>query len=87
MVWQEMQDCRKEQKNGLNKEKPTIKQSLALKGASHKRTGNLKIAHDIRSQGWMVECANEPPDHDECISSRQVLDIHKSGARARLRHH
>ena len=33
MVWQEMQDCRKEQKNGLNKEKHTIKQSSAPKGS------------------------------------------------------
>jgi len=50
MVWQEMQDCRKEEKNRPNKEKPTIKQSLAPKGASHKRMENLKIAHTIRSQ-------------------------------------
>ena len=31
MAQREMQDCRKEQKNGLNEEKPTIKQSQAPK--------------------------------------------------------
>ena len=33
MVWQEMQDCRKEQMNGLNEEKPTIKQNSNPKGS------------------------------------------------------
>ena len=40
MVRQEIQDCKKEQKNRLNEGKPIIKQSLASKGASHKRMGN-----------------------------------------------
>ena len=70
MVRQEMQDYQKEQKNRLNEEKPTIKQSVALKGASHKRMGNQKTTHVIRSQGWTVECADEPPDHGERMSSR-----------------
>ena len=82
-----MQDCKKEQKNGLNEEKPTIKQSAALKGANHKRMGNQKTTHAIRSQGWTVECAEKPPDHGERMSSKQILDIHKSGACARPRHH
>ena len=55
MVRQEMQDYQKEQKNRLNEEKPTIKQSVALKGASHKRMGNQKTTHAIRCQGWTVE--------------------------------
>ena len=33
MVRYEMQDYKKEQKNGLNEEKPTIKQSLAPEGS------------------------------------------------------
>ena len=82
-----MQDCRKEQKNGLNEEKPKIKQSLALKGASYKRMGNQKTALAIRSQGWTAECADEPLDYGERMSSKQVLDIHGSGARAKPRHH
>ena len=49
--------------------------------------GNQKIAHAVRSQGWVAECADEPPDHGKCMSSKQVLNIHKSGARARSRHH
>ena len=82
-----MQECEKEQKNGLNEEKPKIKQSLALKGASYKRMGNQKTALAIRSQGWMAECADEPPDHDERMSNKQVLDIHRNGACVRPRHH
>ena len=49
--------------------------------------GNQKIAHAIRSQGWATECADEPPDHSQHMDSGQVLDIHRSGARTRPRHH
>ena len=49
--------------------------------------GNQKIAYAIKSQGWAIECANGPLDHGKCMSSEQVLDIHKSGARVRPRHH
>ena len=31
--------------------------------------GNQKIAYAIKSQGWAVECANEPLDHGKCMSS------------------
>jgi len=46
-----------------------------------------KMAHAIKSQGWATECADKPPDHDEHMSSRQILDIHGSEAHARPRHH
>ena len=46
-----------------------------------------KIAHAIRSQGWTANCADEHPNHSERMSSRQNLDIHRSEARARPRHH
>ena len=49
--------------------------------------GNQKIAHVIRSQEWASECADKPLDHGQRIGSGQVLDIHRSGARARPRHH
>ena len=48
---------------------------------------NQKIADDIRSQRGAVECADEPLDHDKRMSNGQVLDIHRSGAHARPRHH
>ena len=46
-----------------------------------------KIAHAIRSQGCAAEYADEPPDHGKHMSNGQVLDIHKSGARARPKHY
>jgi len=35
----------------------------------------------------VVGRADEPLIHGKCMSSRQALDIHKSGARTRPRHH
>jgi len=35
----------------------------------------------------MVECAGKPLGHGERMSNRQVLDIHRSEAHARPRHH
>ena len=35
----------------------------------------------------MAVCVDEPVDHGKRMSSRQVLDIHKSGACAKPRHH
>ena len=49
--------------------------------------GNQKIAYAIKNQGWTAECANEPLDHGKRMSSEQVLDIHRSGACVRPRHH
>ena len=41
--------------------------------------GSQNIIHAIRSQGWVVECADEHSDHSKC--SEQVLNT--SGSRAR----
>ena len=49
--------------------------------------GNQKIAHTIRNQGWVAECADELLDHGQRMDSGQVLDIHRSGARARPKYH
>ena len=49
--------------------------------------GNQKIVHAIRSQGWAEKCADEPPDHGKHMSNKQVLGIHRSGVRARPKHH
>ena len=46
-----------------------------------------KMVHAIRSQGWAARCANKSLDHGGRVSSRQISDIHRSEARARLRHH
>ena len=35
----------------------------------------------------MVECTDKPVDHGKRMSSRQVLDVHKTKACARPRHH
>ena len=35
----------------------------------------------------MAECIDEPPDHSKCMSSKQALDVHKTGARVRPKHH
>ena len=45
------------------------------------------MAHAIRCHGWVVGCADKPPDHGRYISSRQIWDIHGSEARAKPRHH
>jgi len=49
--------------------------------------GNQKIAHAMRSQGWVAEYVDETPNHGKRMSSGQVLDMHRSGARAKPRHH
>ena len=49
--------------------------------------GNQKIIHAIRGQGWVAECTNEPLDHGKCMSSGQALDVQRSGAHIKLRHH
>ena len=48
---------------------------------------NQKTIHAIRGQGWMVECTDKPLDHGKRMSSGQVLDVHKTRACARPRHH
>jgi len=35
----------------------------------------------------MVECTDEPSNHDKRTSSRQALDIHRSGARVSPKHY
>ena len=79
MVWQEMQDCRKEQKNGLNEKKsPQSNKAQPQREQAIKGWEIRKQLDAIKSQGWTAECADEPPDHCEHMSSRQVLDICKS---------
>ena len=77
------QNCRKEQKGRLKEEKPTIKQNQIPKGSGPKRMRNQKVAHTIRSQGWVAKCVEKPPDHSK--RSGQVLDTGKSQARTRPR--
>ena len=46
-----------------------------------------KMAYAIRSQGGMAKCVDKPPNHDGRKSSKQILDIYESEARARPKHH
>ena len=46
-----------------------------------------KMDHARRSQGWAAGCADKPPGHGGCMSSRHISDIHESEARTRSKHH
>ena len=48
---------------------------------------NQKTVHAIKGQGWTVECIDEPPDHGKRMNSGQALDVHKTRAHARPKHH
>ena len=78
---------RKEQKSRLKKEKPTIKQSLALEKSKPQGMRNQKTVHTIRGRGWVAECTDELPDHDKRMSNGQALDVHRTRARTRHRYH
>ena len=59
----------------------------ALEESKPYRMEDQKIVHARRSQEWTAECIDEPLDHDKPISSRQALDIHRSGACTRPKHY
>jgi len=84
MVWQEMIAVKEQDER---RQSPPSNKAQSLKGVSHGRMENKKIAHITRSQGWTVDCPDEPPDHGERMSSKQILDIHRSEARERPSHY
>ena len=71
---------------GWRSKNPQLNKARPLRGVSHQRMRHQKTAHAIRSQRWMAYYADKPLDHGKRMSSRQILDIHKSEARLRPRH-
>ena len=65
-------------KNGLKREKPTIRQ-----GPVHEDSKS----YATRGQEWATECTDRPLGHGKRMSNRQAFDTHGSGAHIWLRHH
>ena len=74
-------------KNGLKREKPTIRQDPAHEESESWRMKVQKPFHVARGQEWVAECIDMTLGHGKHMSSSQALNTHESGARTRLRHH
>ena len=71
IAWQEHQDGmakvlidpQKRVRNGLEKERPTIKQDLVQERSKTFRMKAQRLIHAIRGQEQVAECADEPLGH------------------------
>ena len=72
---------------GWRKKSPQSNKARPLREASRREMRNQKTVHAIRCQEWVAKCTNEPPDHGKRMSSRQTLDVHRTRAGVRPKHH